>query len=128
MAERIFTYDEASALIDSVRRKTLAADERLQQLRAEIDRQEKDSDRVKRLGEQINLAVQHWADEILELGALPKGLWTVDFDSGQGYFYCWSFNESALTHYHAYEDGFAGRQPLTDGMTPGFPGKKPLLN
>ena len=37
-----------------------------------------------------------------------KGLWLVDFDNGEGY-YCWSYPEPAITHYHGYDDGFAGR-------------------
>jgi hypothetical protein len=32
----------------------------------------------------------------------------VDFDNGEGY-YCWSYPEPAITHYHGYEEGFAGR-------------------
>lgn len=129
MAEKVFTYEEARALIEEVRRKTLAADERVQQLRAEIMTVEKDSERAGVLGEQMSAAVQHWADEILAVGALPKGLWTVDFDSGQGFFYCWSFNERDLSHYHAYEDGFAGRKPLVDGVPGGsFAPKPPVLN
>jgi len=35
-------------------------------------------------------------------------LWLVDFDNGEGY-YCWSYPEPAITHYHGYDDGFAGR-------------------
>ena len=41
-------------------------------------------------------------------GLEAKGLWLVDFDNGEGY-YCWSYPESSITHYHGYDDGFAGR-------------------
>jgi hypothetical protein len=129
MADRIFTFDQARALIGNVRRVTVAADERLQQLRSRIAEAGSDTPEAGRLGEQMNQTVQQWADEILALGALPKGLWTVDFDSGAGFFFCWSLNEPDLSHYHAYEDGFAGRKPLADGVPGGpFVPKPPILN
>ncbi len=45
------------------------------------------------------------------LGAEVKGLWLVDWDSGDGYF-CWRFPEAALAFFHTYEEGFAGRLPV----------------
>lgn len=130
MAERFFTYKEACALLEDVRRKTQAADERLQQLRAEIETVEKDSPRAEEISDLMSTAVHRWAEDILAAGALPKGLWTVDFDSGQGFFYCWTLNEPELTHYHSYEEGFPGRKPLVDGMPGDFSRgpKPPLLN
>jgi hypothetical protein len=35
----------------------------------------------------------------------------VDFDNGDGY-YCWSYPESAITHYHGYDEGFSGRMSI----------------
>jgi hypothetical protein len=52
--------------------------------------------------------VSGWAAEVQALGLHAKGLWLVDFDNGEGY-YCWSYPEPAITHYHGYEEGFAGR-------------------
>jgi hypothetical protein len=127
MADSVFTYQEARAQLDAVRRTTQAADERLQQMRAQSEGLPEDSAQAEGLRARMNEAVQRWADEILALGALPKGLWTVDFDSGQGFYYCWALNEPELTHYHSYEDGFPGRKPLVDGVPPGFPGAKPSV-
>jgi hypothetical protein len=129
MTDSIFTYAQACAQLEAVRRATQAADERLQQLRSQIGNLAKDSPEAGRLKAQINEAVQQWANDILALGALPKGLWTVDFDSGHGFYYCWTLNEPELTHYHAYEAGFAARKPLVDGVPPDFPdAKPPVLN
>lgn len=55
--------------------------------------------------------VREWAKEILSLGAVIKGLWLVDFDSGAGY-YCWKYPEPSLEFFHGYEEGFSGRLPL----------------
>jgi hypothetical protein len=130
MAEKTFTYAQACALLGDVRRKTQAADERLQQFRAEIETAGKESERAEQIGAQMNEVVHRWAEDILAVGALPKGLWTVDFDSGQGFFYCWTLNEDELTHYHTYEEGFRGRKPLVDGQPDRLPGsqKPPVLN
>jgi len=60
------------------------------------------------LSEALRDVVTGWAEEVRSLGLEAKGLWLVDFDNGEGY-YCWSYPESAITHYHGYDDGFAGR-------------------
>ena len=52
--------------------------------------------------------VNDWADEVRALGLEAKGMWLVDFDNGEGY-YCWSYPEETVAHYHGYDDGFAGR-------------------
>jgi hypothetical protein len=125
MENRIFTYDEASAALEEVRTLTLAAHTRLQQLRAKVDGAAPGSPRAKKLGEWINTVIHQWAEDIMALGAQPKGLWTVDFDSGKGYYFCWSLNEPRLSHFHNYEEGFVGRKPLSelpDAVPP------PLLN
>ena len=51
------------------------------------------------------------APEVTTLGVEIKGLWLVDFDNGSGY-YCWQHPEPSLSHYHGYEDGFAGRMKI----------------
>ena len=56
-------------------------------------------------------SVERWASEIESLGCEVKGLWLVDWDSGDGY-YCWRFPEPTVGHFHGYDEGFAGRLPL----------------
>ena len=114
MENQVFTYEEARALIDQVRECTAAANERLQEMRAQLESMPPHSSRAVKLNEWINTVINQWADDILELGALPKGLWTVDFDSGEGYYFCWTLNETDLTHFHMYEEGFMGRKPLSE--------------
>ena len=124
MDSKIFSYEEACAILDEVRELTQAAHERLQELRAQVESTSPGSRRAKKLGEWINTAIHQWAEDIMSLGAQPKGLWTVDFDSGKGYYYCWTLDEARLSHFHNYEDGFMGRKPLSE-----LPGDAPpLLN
>ena len=63
------------------------------------------------LSAELRGVVQEWADKLDALGAEAKGLWLVDFDNGEGY-YCWSYPEETLGHYHGYDDGFAGRMKI----------------
>ncbi|HKI98776.1 MAG TPA: DUF2203 family protein [bacterium] len=125
MDSKIFSYDEASALLGEVRELTQAAHERLQALRAQVEGAAPGSVRSRKLTEWINTVIHQWAEDIMSLGALPKGLWTVDFDSGKGYYFCWTLNEMRLTHYHNYEEGFMGRKPLSELPDAAPP---PLLN
>lgn len=98
VSKRIFTYDEAIALLPRVQRATEAAVERVNEL--------PDED-----AEAQQLVVMEWAESILKLGVEVKGLWLVDFDSGGGY-YCWRYPEPALEYFHGYEEGFGGRVKL----------------
>ena len=49
------------------------------------------------------------------LGGQPKGLWLVDFDSGDGFSFCWKYGEEEIAHVHAYDAGFAGRRYIGSG-------------
>jgi len=94
---RVFTLDEARALMPRVQEITAAAVERYGRLPGEDERRE---------------VAEAWVQELVGMGLEIKGLWLVDFDSGAGY-YCWKYPEKDLGHFHSYEEGFAGRLPLT---------------
>ncbi|MFP5245050.1 MAG: DUF2203 family protein [Thermoanaerobaculia bacterium] len=98
MDKKIFSYEDAVALLPEVQRLTNDAVERVEEMTSENPA---DYQRV----------VQEWAEEVLALGIEVKGLWLVDFDSGAGY-YCWRHPEPALEYFHGYEEGFAGRVKL----------------
>ncbi|MCH8075072.1 MAG: DUF2203 family protein [SAR324 cluster bacterium] len=114
MDDKVFTYEEASEALEAVREVTEAAHRRLQELREKIENSPPGSAKVKKLNEWINTVINQWAEDIMGLGGLPKGLWTVDFDSGKGFYYCWTLNESTLSYFHHYQEGFMGRKPLAE--------------
>jgi hypothetical protein len=95
---RIFSYEDATALMPEIQRITGEAAVRLDELESD------DPAEYRRI-------VSDWADEILALGVEVKGLWLVDFDSGAGY-YCWRHPEPALEYFHGYDEGFSGRVKL----------------
>ena len=101
-----WTLEGARAVLPDVRTRTeraVAEAERLVLAREGAD--EVESTRVDAA---IQAVIERWAHEMEALGAEVKGVWLVDFDTGSGY-YCWRWPETALDHFHGYEDGFAGR-------------------
>ena len=97
--KKIFSYEEAAALLPDVQRLTAAAVQEVESLANDAPRDQ---------GQQV---VTRWAEAIMELGIEVKGLWLIDFDNGSGY-YCWQHPEESLQYFHGYEDGFGGRVKL----------------
>jgi hypothetical protein len=97
---KVFTYEEAAALLPQAQRITADAVAEVDSL-PESEEAAADSERI----------ITDWAGAIIELGIEVKGLWLIDFDNGSGY-YCWQHPEPALQHFHGYEEGFGGRVKL----------------
>jgi hypothetical protein len=100
VAKKIFSYEDASALLPAVQRMTEEALTRVDSL-----------DEATASGDDYQNIVQHWADDVMSLGIEVKGLWLIDFDNGSGY-YCWKYPEESLQYFHGYEEGFGGRVKL----------------
>jgi hypothetical protein len=98
VAKRIFSYEEAAALLPEIRQMTGAAVDRIDGLPEEaMDEQQR--------------VVEEWAASIMHFGIEVKGLWLIDFDNGSGY-YCWKYPEPSLQFFHGYDEGFGGRVKL----------------
>jgi hypothetical protein len=104
----LFTLQEARALLPRVKLLTADAVRRAESISAQLETVAEDDPDHETLSAALRNVVNDWAEELQTLGAEPKGLWLVDFDNGEGY-YCWRYPEPAITHYHGYSDGFAGR-------------------
>ena len=111
MSRPIFSLDEARALLPKVRQLTADAVIRADALADELQRVPEHDPAHAQLSEALREIVNGWADAIRELGIEVKGLWLVDFDNGEGY-YCWKYPEDTISHYHGYEEGFAGRMSI----------------
>jgi hypothetical protein len=110
---RIFTLEEARALLPEVKRLTGPVFELAASLAEEMqeaeDRGQEES--AESLRDRMATLMDSWAGAVKSLGPDVKGLWLVDFDSGDGY-WCWAYPEEELNHWHGYHDGFSGRVPL----------------
>ena len=98
--KKIFSYEDASALLPAVQQMTADALDRVESL-----------DEASATSEDYQRIVQHWAEAVMSLGIDVKGLWLVDFDNGSGY-YCWQHPEESLQYFHGYDEGFQGRVKL----------------
>jgi hypothetical protein len=112
---RVFTLAEAQALFPLVRRITQAAYEQLAPVRQRLEAMVPTDPRIEEVERQYETIVKRWVGKMERLGLVVKGLWLVDFDTGDGYL-CWKFPELRINHYHSYHEGFAGRRPLTEIM------------
>lgn len=108
---RVFRYDEALDLFPHVRDTTAAAVKAIEELTRELAAADDPDAAKEEFDASYREIVARWTAEIEALGGEAKGLWLVDFDSGDGYF-CWKHPEPALAHFHGYEEGFAGRIPV----------------
>lgn len=115
---RIFSLDQARALLPRVKALTADAVRDVDALTAELEAGDRDAgtvvhdeDERERLTTERDDVIALWADRMAELGLEAKGAWLVDFDTGSGY-YCWRYPEDAVSHFHGYEDGFAGRMKI----------------
>lgn len=108
---RIFSYDEALTTFPLVRDLTAAAVRQIDALTQNVDSREEMDSRRDELDEARDRIVRAWAREITSIGCEVKGVFLVDWDSGDGY-YCWRFPEQAISFFHTYEEGFEGRIPI----------------
>ena len=108
---RVFTLDDARAMLPQIQQLTAAAASELDPLMQQLEGVHENAPEHPRLHDSITSIVTAWAEAVQDLGAEAKGLWLVDFDAGDGY-YCWKHPEPTVSHYHGYDDGFAGRMKI----------------
>jgi hypothetical protein len=128
---RLFTVNEANALLPAVRPLVERILENIRRLKSksetvtreeQLDPEAADfMDRLQQDGEIARLVaeVREWVGEIHSHGCLCKGVeqGLIDFPCMLGaevVFLCWQLGEPAVGHWHRIEDGFAGRRPLLD--------------
>ena len=109
---RIFTLEEARALMPQVRATTEPVFQLATSLAEELGQAEEANDdaRAQQLRDRLQSLVQMWQQSMQDLEADVKGLWLVDFDSGDGY-WCWAYPEEDLAFWHSYDGGFRSRVP-----------------
>lgn len=106
-----FSLDQARELLPEVKHLTADAVRQAELLAAQLQGMPEDDPEFRTLTLALKDVVERWIDQVQALGLEPKGLWLVDFDNGQGY-YCWSYPEPGISHYHGYDEGFAGRMSI----------------
>lgn len=104
-----FKLEEAQQLLPIVLKLTKKYSEEVTALMDRIHLIEGKSPQLEdKIEVQINDLILEWQNKMTKLGGLPKGLWLLDFDSGDGYF-CWKYPERNIQFWHHYQDGFSKR-------------------
>jgi hypothetical protein len=110
---RVFTLAEARALFPLVQRLTRQSFEELEPVRRRLEAMVPSNPEIRHVESEYETIVRRWVGKMERLGLVVKGLWLVDFDTGDGYL-CWRFPELKIGHYHGYQEGFGGRRPLAE--------------
>ncbi|MGD8328101.1 MAG: DUF2203 family protein [Acidobacteriota bacterium] len=111
---RVFTLEEANRAVPEVAQLTARVQERLQELRAAYDENDEEASRA--LEAETRALLTGWQDAVLELGAAPKGIFTVDFRSPDpNVLWCWSATEPEITHRHFTWESFKDRVTIAPG-------------
>ena len=62
---------------------------------------------------EVEAALSEWSEKIEELGVVPKGYFTVDFQSvDPELLYCWTYGEERIAHTHKVWENFNHRRPI----------------
>ena len=124
----VFSLEQAREILPVVRRITQEYSTEVEAFIARLESMNpNETEAINSLEDQVNEMIKAWHAKIKKLGAKPKGLWLVDFDSGDGY-YCWKFPENELLYWHGYEDGFTGRKPISEKPAAKSVGPKPAVD
>ena len=107
----IFSLQQAREMLPQVKHLTADAVRRAEALASQLQGLSDEDPVHGQLSGALQDVVTTWADELRALGLEVKGLWLVDFDNGEGY-YCWCYPEEGITHFHGYDEGFAGRMRI----------------
>lgn len=110
---RVFSLAEALALFPLVQRLTREAHEELEPVRRRLELTVPGDPTITGVEKGYEHIVRRWVGKMERLGLVVKGLWLVDFDTGDGYL-CWRFPELKIGHYHGYQESISHRRRLAE--------------
>jgi hypothetical protein len=110
-----FTLEQANALLPKIIEVTERTVEDLQDARDRMESEQlfNEVDAQQSYDIQVGLTLERWAKEIFQLGAYPKGYFTVDFRSLiPDTLFCWTYGEETVSHTHKVWEDFRSRRPI----------------
>ena len=128
---RLFTVEEANALLPMLQPQVQEMVETFKEIRAEIETAASQSGlplgspdlaralETRAVAPRLFEKVKQVIDQIHSRGCLVNGpeIGLIDFPclfNNEIVFLCWKFGEEGIGHWHRIPDGFAGRKPLLD--------------
>jgi hypothetical protein len=121
---KTFTLAEANTVVRLVADLTAGVVQHLDSLRQrhQVDFENHPAGLPEAILKEVEKALAEWSLRIVELGAQPKGYFTVDFQSlDPELLYCWTYGEEKIEYTHKVWENFNHRQPLA--VDPGASGE-----
>ena len=118
---KIFTLAEANSLVRHVAELTAEVVHNLDAIRQHhrLDVEKPGSAVPESVLKEVESALSEWSQQVIELGAQPKGYFTVDFQTmDPELLYCWTYGEERIEYTHKVWENFAHRRPLTSHPGP----------
>ena len=110
---KLFDLAEAKALLPTVAKITQGHYQNWLPIKLRLQKMLSNDPRRARLECEYESQVDQWRAKIKRVGALPVGLWVVDFDVGEGSLN-WQFPELSLAFFRPNDAPRAGRIKLRD--------------
>jgi hypothetical protein len=118
---KVFSLADANRLVPVVAEFTAEVMEKLNLIRRrhKIDSGDMSSSVPEPVLKEIEALLHGWSDRVAELGAHPKGYFTVDFQSiDPELLYCWTYGEDKISFTHKVWENFSHRRPLAESVQP----------
>jgi hypothetical protein len=110
-----FTLEQANAVLPKIIAKTEQTVEELDDARVRMESEQlfNEADALQSYNIQVALTLERWSKEVIQLGAYPKGFFTVDFKSFlPDTLLCWTFGEHEISHTHKVWENFKHRRQI----------------
>jgi len=117
---RVFTLFEARELFPVVHRITHDAAIELRPIQTQLQNMLSSDPRTRAVAKEYEGVVKKWVEKMERLGLVVGALWTVDFDTGDGYL-CWRYPEHRLGFYRSYVQNFSDRRPIDEVIVDDMP-------
>ncbi|RME18002.1 MAG: DUF2203 family protein [Bdellovibrio sp.] len=111
--EKLFTEERAEQVRPIIHRFTHKYSQKVNALISKLESLDNsDTTGMQAIETEINGLINSWNRKVKKLGGIPRGLWIVDFDCGDGYL-CWTFPEPQILYWHSYNTGYSQRIKLS---------------
>ncbi|MFT7532884.1 MAG: hypothetical protein ACI9FD_003919 [Gammaproteobacteria bacterium] len=110
---QLFTLSEANEVLPAVAYITRLAVSELKPAKQQLQRLLECDPRAVAASQCYEKIVRKWIGKIERLGLVAKGLWWVEFDTGEGYL-CWRYPEIRLEYFHDYGEEVESRRPIEE--------------
>ena len=121
MAEptKVFSLAEANQLVRAMADLTADVVRQLEEIRQQynIEPEKETHSLPEQALRQVEQLLRGWSERVTDLGASPKGYFTVDFQSvDPEMLYCWSYGEDKIGFTHKVWENFSHRRPLASSL------------